>query len=136
MIPPRTYVIALLRFILMWGAISALIRATKILSPQVFAAAYPAIPAPPTSPFAAAAIAAFLTGFVAIKKYVSYTDPKEWGHPAYLIDPTFRISAAWEPFMRNDKAGVNAGKCLIFSRAPSRLAMASVAAWARRQSEM
>ena len=37
--PPRTYVIALLRFILMWGTISALIRAAEILSPRLFAAA-------------------------------------------------------------------------------------------------
>ena len=75
--PPRTYVLALLRFALMWGAISALIRASEILSPRVFAAAYPAIPLPPTSPFAAAAIAAFLTGLAALKQYVSHTDPKD-----------------------------------------------------------
>ena len=106
--PPRTYVFALLRILLMWGTISALIQATKIFAPHIVAAAYPAIPTPPTSRFAANAIAAFLAGFATLKQYVSHTDPKDWGHPAYLIDPTFRTSAAWEPFMRNDRAGVNA----------------------------
>ena len=106
--PPRTYVFALLRILLMWGTINALIRATEIFAPRIFAAAHPAIPTPPTSPFAAIAIADLLAGFATPKRYVSHTNPKDWGHPAYLIDQTFMTSAAWEPFMRNNRAGVNA----------------------------
>ena len=71
-------------------------------------AAFPNIPGPPSSPITAAVITAFLAGFAAVKLYVSHSDPKDWGHPAHLIDDTYRKSSAWEAFMRNDKAGVNA----------------------------
>ena len=100
------YTVAILRFFLMWGAISALIKAMEILSPRIFAAAYPNIPAPPPAPITAALITAFLSGLAAVKLYVSHTDPKDWGHPAHLIDEVYRKSSVWEPFMRNDKEGV------------------------------
>ena len=57
-------------------------------------AAFPSIPAPPSSPITAAAITAFLGGLAAIKLYVSHSDPKDWGHPAHLIDETYRKSSA------------------------------------------
>ena len=51
-------------------------------------AAFPNIPTPPSSPITAAVVTAFLAGFAAVKLYVSHSDPKDWGHPAHLIDET------------------------------------------------
>ena len=57
-------------------------------------AAFPNIPRTPPSPVTAAVITAFLAGFAAVKLYVSHSDPKDWGHPAHLIDDTYRKSSA------------------------------------------